>query len=163
MTRGYAKDPERYTLKSAISKSIRSANYVRGAVGGDPSALTRKEVQSQHDTIKESGFKGMILYTHFPDGKGKHLKGLAMGSCDLDGADKLVNDGWRVAAVLPMKMDGVKKFKDVPVWDGRDFKTVEGKKVVICPAQTKRGVDCNNCGLCDPTKEATDIIGFLMH
>ena len=163
MTRGYVKDPERYTLESAISKSVRSANYVRGAVGGDPSVFTRKVVQSQHDTIKKHGFRGMILYTHFPDGKGKHLKGLAMGSCDLDGADKLVNDGWRVAAVLPMKMDGVKKFKDVPVWDGREFQTAEGKKVVICPAQTKRGVDCNHCGLCDPTKEATDIIGFLMH
>ena len=163
MTRGFAKDPKRYTLENALNKSVRSAKYARGAVGGDPSVFSREEVQSFHDEVKDFDLRGLILYTHFAEGKCNHLKGLAMASCDISKADRLVNAGWRAAAVLPMKMDGVKKFKDVPVYDGRKFTTPEGKKVVICPAQTKRGVDCNSCGLCDPTKDVVDIIGFLMH
>lgn len=163
ITRSYAKDPERYSLDSALEKSARSARYARGAVGGDPSALSREDVQEQTDKIKAAGLRGMLLYTHFPNGKGEHLKGLAMGSCDLSEADSLLDKGWRVAAVLPMKMDGVKKFKDVPVWDGRPFTTDDGRKVVICPAQTKRGVDCNSCGLCDATRDVAPVIGFLQH
>jgi len=163
MTRGHAKNPEKYTLENALNNSVRSANYVRGAVGGDPSAIDRETVQSYHDEIQEFGLKGLILYTHFASGKGSHLKGLAMASCDLPEADQHINNGWRVAAVLPMKMEGVKKFKDVPVWDGRDFTTPEGKKVVICPAQTKRGVDCNNCGLCVAPRDVAPVIGFLQH
>ena len=164
MTRGYTKDSERYTLESALKKSVRSAKYARGAVGGDPSVFTRDEVESFHNEVKDFDLRGLILYTHFAQGKGSHLKGLAMGSCNnLSEADAIVNDGWRAAAVLPMKMAGVKRFKDVPEYDGRKFTTPEGKKVVICPAQTKRGVDCNSCGLCDATKDAADIIGFLQH
>ena len=163
MTRGYLKDPKRYFLKNALKNSVRSAKYARGAVGGDPSIFSRKEVEGFHNEVKGFGLKGLIMYTHFPFGKGAHLKGLALGSCDLVGADALVNDGWRVAINLPMKEEGVKRHPDVPEWDGRGFTTPEGKKVVICPAQTNRGVDCNNCGLCDPTKKATALIGFLVH
>lgn len=163
MARGHAKSPERYTLESALNNSVRSARYARGAVGGDPSAIDRETVQGYHDQIRSFGLRGLILYTHFASGKGSHLKGLAMASCDLEEADQHVTNGWRAAAVLPMKMEGVKKFKDVPTYDGREFKTKDGRKVVICPAQTKRGVDCNTCGLCDPMKKAADVIGFLMH
>lgn len=163
MTTTYKTQPERYTLENALNNSVRSAKYARGAVGGDPSAIDRETVQSYHDEIKQFGLKGLILYTHFADSKGEHLKGLSMASCDLSEADKHTNNGWRVAAVLPMKMGGVKKFKDVPEYDGREFETPEGKKVVVCPAQTKRGVDCNNCGLCDATRDVAPVIGFLMH
>jgi len=163
MTRGHAKNPEKYTLENALNNSARSARYARGAVGGDPSVFSREEVQSFHDEVKDFDLRGLILYTHFAQGKGSHLRGLAMASCDLSNVDQLVNDGWRAAAILPMKMEGVKKFKDVPVYDGRDFTTAEGKKVVVCPAQTHKGVNCNTCGLCDPTKDAADIIGFLQH
>ena len=163
MTRGYDKVPERYTLENALNNSARSARYARGAVGGDQSVFSREEVQDFHDEIKDFDLRGLILYTHFAQGKGSHLRGLAMASCDLSNVDQLVNDGWRAAAILPMKMEGVKKFKDVPVYDGRSFTTSEGKKVVVCPAQTHKGVNCNTCGLCDPTKDAADIIGFLQH
>jgi len=163
MTRGYAKKPERYSLESALSKSVRSARYARGAVGGDPSVFTREQVQEYHDKVKEAGLRGLILYTHFAEGKGEHLKGLAMASCAVKDADKHVNKGWRAAAILPMKMEGVTKHAGTPVYDGRKFTTPEGRRVPVCPAQTKRGVDCNSCGLCDPTKDAADVIGFLMH
>ena len=57
------------------------------------------------------------------------------------------------------------RVRDVPVWDGSDFTTPEGRKVVVCPAQRPElRKDCNTCGLCEPTKaERVEVIGFLQH
>tara|TARA_Y100001973_G_C5133366_1_gene298993 strand:- start:143 stop:640 length:498 start_codon:yes stop_codon:yes gene_type:complete len=165
MARTFKKDPERYTLENALEKSARSARYARGAVGGDPSALTRDEVKRQQKVIKAFGLRGMILYTHFAESKGSHLKGLAMASCDsLEQADRLMAEGWRVAYVTPdYREPGSARHKALPEWDGEEIITPDGRKGVVCPAQTKRGVDCNSCGLCDATRDVAPMIVFLKH
>lgn len=40
--------------------------------------------------------------------------------------------------------------------------TPEGRKVVICPAQTREGVNCATCGLCQKANRSC-IVGFLPH
>ena len=165
MTRGYKKNPARYTLESALNKSVRSARYARGAVGGDPSALPRTEVERQQKVIKAFGLRGMILYTHFAESKGAHLKGLAMASCDsLEQADKLMSEGWRVAYVTPdYRMTGSVRETHLPEYAGEEFTTPDGRKGVVCPAQVQRGIDCNTCGLCDATRDVAPMIVFLTH
>ena len=159
-----------------LPKSSRTARYIRIAVGGDPSEMTRKTVEGIVSQVKKFGMKGALGYTHFFDGKGAHLKGLVMASVDsLTDADRAVDAGWRAAVTLPFKVKGVKlkKFAHLPEWGGpigdttgpKDFVTPKGRRIVVCPAQRPElRKDCNTCGLCDATShERVPIIGFLMH
>ena len=171
MTKGFAASPEKYTLSAALGKSVRSAQYIRGAVGGDPNVFSRSQVEAWNVEAKEQGFKGIILYTHFAETKGSHLKGLSMGSLDcsesledaLQRADALIDAGWRVALSVNFRAPGAKKPAKYPLWQGETFTTPKGVKGVICPSQIRRGVTCNTCGLCDATMKATSLIIFLMH
>ena len=169
MTKGYAKRrPEAYSLEAVLPSAARSAKYARGAVGGDPHVFSVETVKGWFKSLKGAGFKGLLLFTHFAKTKGAHLKGLAMASCNLDEADELVELGWRTAAILPFKAPKLSatkksKFKDIPEYDGRPITTKAGRKVVVCPAQTHDKITCNDCGLCDASKEAADVIGFLQH
>ena len=96
--------------------------------------------------------RGLILYTHFFRGKGAHLRGLAMASVDsFAEADEAVNAGWRAAVALPVRHADCKtaRAQKMPVWQGEQFTTPEGKPILICPQQTGKADDCNSCGLCD--------------
>jgi len=74
-----------------------------------------------------------------------------MASCDsLVAADEAVDAGWRATVILP--------------WNSPlDVVTPAGRDVLVCPEQTKRGVNCNTCGLCDASRRGPDVIGFLDH
>ena len=168
MQRAYKNKPKRYALSNALANAVGTARYVRGAVGGDPNPFPRETVEGWREGIQSEGMEGLLLYTHFWDSKGAHLKGLAMASVEsLEAADKACGEGWRAAVVLPVKGADSKHTRvgDVPVWDGSDFTTPEGRKVVVCPAQRPElRKDCNTCGLCEPTKaERVEVIGFLQH
>jgi len=169
MQRAFIKSgPERYSLRSAIAKSVRTARYVRGAVGGDPNVFARDTVAGWIQDIRQAGMKGLLLYTHFWSSKGSHLRGLAMASVEsMDDSDRAIDAGWRAAVVLPVKgQDSThNRVKDIPAWNGEDFTTPKGRRVVVCPAQRPElRKDCNTCGLCDPTKHAgVQAIGFLQH
>ena len=176
MQRAHAKSgPGRYSLATALGKSVRTARYVRAGVIGDSSAFTRATVQGWIDDIRSAGLKGLLNYTHFFDSKGSHLRGLAMASVDdklgtvdpLAEADRAIDAGWRAAVALPVKAQGSthSRVKSVPEWDGSPFTTPKGRRVVVCPAQRPElRKDCNTCGLCDPTKHAgVQAIGFLQH
>jgi len=159
--------PDEYTLDYALQHSRRTANYVRGAVGGDPNIFSRQEVQSWHTKVRNKGMRGLLLYTHFFDTKGSHLKNLAMASVDtLNRADKAVNAGWRAAVTIrDRKAPGSRKpqLKATPEWDGQRYTTPQGRKVPICPAQIS-DKDCNTCGWCDPQDpNRPAIVGFLIH
>ena len=167
MIRANKKNPARYELKTALKKAVRTARYARGAVGGDPAALTREQVDGYISTLRSAGLKGLLLYTHFWEGRGAHLKGVAMASCDtLEQADRAVDAGWRAAVILPASLpsSGRNRLK-TPAWEGEKFTTPSGRRVVVCPAQRPElRKDCNTCGLCDPTKhERVPVIGFLEH
>lgn len=158
--------PGRYSLAAAIKKSVRSARFVRGAVGGDPCAFPRKTVQSWTDTIKANGFQGLILYTHFAKTKGATLKGLALASThSLKESDELMSDGWSVAYVAPFRTPDSKRktLQHVPVWSGERITTPDGRIATVCPAQYKRGVNCNTCGLCSNHHKSSRLIAFLQH
>lgn len=184
MIRANAKDPEKkredLALQLASPKVSRSARYVRLAVGGDPSALSRDEVLSMGETCNQNGFVGMLGYTHFFDTKGAHLKGLVMASVEsLEDADRAVDNGWRSAVILDAKHPDLVtsrsgRFSDAPLWTGQTFETPSGRRVTVCPSQTgatvkdvrgnDRPIDCNTCGMCDATKtKGGPIIGFLKH
>ena len=168
MMRANKKNPARYDLENVLPKSSRMARYIRIAVGGAPSEMTRKTVEGIVSQVKKFGMKGALGYTHFFDGKGAHLKGLVMASVDsLTDADRAVDAGWRAAATLPFRLKGVKlkKFAHLPEWNGEEIKTPDGRRVVVCPAQRPElRKDCNTCGLCDATShERVEVIGFLMH
>ena len=159
--------PEEYTLEYALANARRAARYIRAAVGGDPNIFTRDEVLSWHKKARQAGMRGVLIYNHFFETKGKHLLGLTMASCDtLAQADKAVNSGWRAAVTITShKAPGSNKpqLRNTPEWSGQEYTTPEGRPVVLCPAQVGRR-DCNTCGLCDPTTHArVPIIGFLQH
>jgi hypothetical protein len=158
--------PERYTLTSALNKSRRAARYARGAVGGDPWVFTRSTVQEWTAQIKAAGLRGLIMYTHFARTKASHLKGLVRASADtLEQVDSLVDAGWHTAVILPTKIPTSKRptLNTVPAWSGESYTTPAGHKVLICPAQTHQGVDCNTCGLCTTEPFRPKVIGFLKH
>jgi hypothetical protein len=156
-----------YSLPTALRYSLRSANYARAAIGGDPSIFTKEEVRLWHDQVQAAGLRGLIIYTHFPDGKGKHLKGLSLASTEsLEHADALVASGWKTAITLPVRAPHSSRHKELPEYKGQKFTTPQGRKIPICPAQIKRGVTCNNCGWCAtsltfPQKPTPLLIGFL--
>lgn len=138
-----------YGISTAIKNSVRSANYVRAAVGGDPCVFTREEVQEWRDQAMRAGFKGMIGYTHFPHTKGSHLKGLVLASTEcLTQADLLMDQGWLVAVTLPYRTEKTKRHQHLPVWDGKPVYTPAGRHLPVCPQQIQRGVNCNSCGKC---------------
>tara|TARA_Y100001963_G_C6793579_1_gene457177 strand:- start:14845 stop:15549 length:705 start_codon:yes stop_codon:yes gene_type:complete len=176
MQKKYTTHPDQYSLSAALTKSIRSSRYVRGAVGGDPWVFTRETVEGWVDQIRNAGLRGLLLYTHFAKDKGKHLKGLAMASVhSLQEADDLIDDGWRTAMVTDQyRVPGSRKpnLKHLPEWNGQSlFVTPKGRKGIVCPAQYKQGVNCNTCGLCDAKHtgisryagDAGSLIVFLSH
>ena len=166
MQKAAAVDVERYSLSNAISKSVRSARYIRAAVGGDPWIFSRETVEGWHSKAIAKGFKGIIMYTHFANEKARHLKGLALASVhSLEEPDARIREGWRGAMVAPGKVPGSKRSTLNPIaeWQGEEFITPDGVEGRVCPAQVKRGVNCNTCGLCDPTRDADSLIVFLQH
>jgi hypothetical protein len=167
MQRRFADKPVEYSLRWAINKSVRSARYVRGAVGGDPWVFDRDTVSGWADDIRAAGMRGLLLYTHFAADKGSHLKGLAMASVhSLTEADDRIREGWRTAMVAEdLKAPGSRKpqLRNVPEWSGETFTTPDGVKGVVCPAQVKRGINCNTCGMCDASKAGPRLIVFLKH
>ena len=167
MQRRAAERPAEYTLDHALNFARRTANYVRGAVGGDPCIFTRDQVKGWHNQTRAAGLRGLLLYTHFFDTKGSHLKHLAMASVDTLGrADKAVESGWKAAVTIrDRKAPGSRKpqLKTIPEWDGKTYTTPAGREVPLCPAQISNK-DCNTCGWCDPRNyEAPPIVGFLIH
>ena len=65
-------------------------------------------------------------------------------------ADNLANAGaWPIAALVP---------SDAP----EKLSTPSGRKVIVCPAQTRDNVTCASCGLCAVASRKV-IIGFRAH
>jgi hypothetical protein len=67
---------------------------------------------------------------------------------------------------LPVRHPDCKtaRAQGVPVWQGEEYTTPEGKPILICPQQTGQADDCNSCGLCDAQRiTLAMIIGFLEH
>lgn len=151
MERNHA-DGKTYSRAEAFHAALRSARYVRIAALGDPCVLPRREIEDTYTDALLEGFRGVLAYTHGWRDAGSHLRGLVMASCDtLAEADEAVDANWRATVILP--------------WNAPHYgnETLAGREIVVCPAQTKAGVTCNVCGLCDARRAGPDVIGFLDH
>lgn len=154
-----AKHPELYTLDHALATRWRGARAARIGVMGDPARGDNDEVLGAIKRLTREGL-APIVYTHFwRETWAQHLRPYAMASCEfLEDAERAVSMGWRPALVLP--------------WDylreqGSRF-VVAGKTGVVCPAQTKPAVTCNDCRMCwtgHPVWQRGKLqaIGFLDH
>lgn len=140
-----------YSIEQALKKRNKRSKYVRFGAIGDPSAIEPETYTKHERMVRESGM-GLLSYTHFWKSRGQHLKGRAMASCDTwEEAEEATDQGWRAAV-------------HVPALDKPQGKTASGKRYTLCPAQrTRNRIQCNDCGLCDATKQAAEIIVFLNH
>lgn len=94
-----------------------------------------------------------VGYTHHwrEDAVADTWKGVLMASCETEAdADLAVSQGWRATMIVNENVS-------------KSFYTKAGNKVVICPAQTKEGVTCNDCRLCNGEKKAAPIVAFQVH
>lgn len=141
-----------YSIQHALDNAVRSARYARMGALGDPCALPVDEVPVTAMAAREAGLRGVLAYTHGWRDKGQHLKGLALASCDApEEADQALDAGWRAAAIL--RAGSPQKGLCTPA----------GRKIVVCPAQSRRGVNCNTCGLCDAQAKGPPVVGFIDH
>lgn len=140
-----------YSLARALAKRDAQARFVRFGTIGDPSGIDPEAYQTAEQACRDEGL-GVLSYTHFWGSRGAHLKGHAMASCDSwDQAEQATSQGWRAAV-------------HVPTLAQPQGQTASGTRYTLCPAQrTENRVQCNDCGLCDATRKAADIIVFLEH
>lgn len=68
---------------------------------------------------------------------------------DAGGADVLAAHGLPVVCIVPI---------DTP----ERTRTPMGRDIVVCPAQTRDGITCETCGLCQKSNRAV-IVGFRAH
>ena len=147
MIKAYARGKD-YSLKNALSKSLRSAKMARFAAIGDPSALGIDYINKAVDAVKSVGL-APVGYTHFPK-RHPELAGVFMASVHtLEEADEAIDAGFRAAVVLP------------PAHVGK-FTTPKGRKGIVCPAMVA-DVTCNDCRQCDGSNGSGLVIGFPNH
>jgi len=154
--------PGDYTLENALSRRHTDARVARIGAMGDPARADPETILEARRQIIEDGLDGVLSYTHFwREPWAQHLKDLCLASCEfIEDAQLALDMGWTPALLLPWDYnldDGAKLF-DLP----------DGSKGLICPAQTKEDVTCNDCRLCwlqHPVWKGQKIvaIGFLDH
>lgn len=158
LARGLKKSTVRYTVQDAMRRRHRDARYARMTAIGDPARVDREKLLYSIAYVLSEGL-GILGYSHFwRDAENQELKPFLMASCrDPKEADAALDMGWRATAIVPAG-----QYKR----EGARFWTPKGRLGVICPAQTKKGVICNTCGLCANTHRAAKnvpVIGFEDH
>lgn len=128
--------PNPYSLKNAITKSVRSARMIRVTAIGNAGEMSKEDREELITEAKKAGL-GLLGYIagfkKYPEWMGS----LMASTYTLRMADVAIDKGWRASTVLPE--DHKPQF----------FETPKGRKGIVCPAQYTGGaVDCNSCGLC---------------
>lgn len=156
-----AKDPEGYTIKGALAKAHKRARFVRMTGLGDLARCERTSVLADMKYARGKGF-GVLAYTHFwrEEPRTGGLKRDVMASCNNPAeADEAREAGWIPAAIVP----------EAPADGGAFYVTPGGARLIVCPAQRRKGdVTCNACGLCDRHSPAwksgkVDGVAFIPH
>jgi hypothetical protein len=152
--------PAKYTVLAALRDRSPRARAVRFGVMGDPSRVNRDELKVAVAACRGQNLD-LIGYTHFwREPENSDLKGIFMASCeDEEGAAEARAFGWTPTLVLPW---------DHALRNGPTFTLPNGERGVVCPAQTKKEITCNDCRMCSldhPVWKAGKIsaIGFLDH
>jgi len=110
----------------------------------------------RHNSPSDNGRRG-FTYTHKFEGDAitwaRHSTEwgftVNLSADDAGMADELSAHGLPVVCIVPT---------DTP----ERTRTPEGRDIVICPAQTRDGVTCETCGLCQKANRAV-IVGFRAH
>ena len=157
---------DRVPLSDALGDAPRKTRIVRVTAIGDPSEATQTDACETIATADRERLS-IVGYMHRRWPQGEPERGWRnpddrqlwtddegrfrlMASADsVVSADDAVNAGMRAACVVP---------PDMP----ERFTTPDGHRGAVCPAQT-RGVQCNDCRLCDPTVGAVPVIGLRAH
>jgi hypothetical protein len=142
--RAAKKNPDRYNIKNAFAKALRSARMVRlSAIGNAGSLSTEQgdEIMKEakaHDLGVLGYIAGFSIYPYWRDK-------LMASTYTLKMADVAIKRGWRPSTVLPEDHQG------------ETFETPSGNIGIQCPAIYHKTVNCNQCGLCvrkwDPVKQ----------
>jgi len=151
--RAYQRDPGRYSFLNALAGRASTARMVRISAIGDPARAKRRELLNAWRLAKQLKL-AFVGYTHFhQDPNNQKLKKILMASCDTTSdADDAVKRGWRATTIVPYN------------FVGKRFVTPAGNHAVICPAQTVDKITCNDCLLCDASKQSRfKIIAFKDH
>lgn len=154
----YARDPARYDFYNAIVNRHRKAKMIRIGALGDPARADRVSLLTAVDFARREGLS-VVGYTHHwrSEPRTGMLRKTLMASCNnLGETSEAIKLGWRPTVLLQWNHEG------------NTFKLPSGGKGVVCPAQTKENVTCNDCRMCDPNHpvwEAGKIqaIGFVDH
>ena len=141
------------SFKTALRLRHKKAKMIRLGALGDPSAATDEQIKEIVET-SEAQKISLVGYTHFwRRVDGARWRGKLMASCDTkqDLVDA-IKDGWRATVVVPPDYPQVTKLE------------VDGKThtLLVCPAQMKEKVTCNDCRLCDASKKGPHI-AFRVH
>lgn len=151
MIRAADRGSREYGLDHALAQAKGKVKYVRFGAIGDPSAVTG--LHSHIARIRAAGL-GILGYTHFWFTRGSALLGEVMASCDTWAqAKRATGRGWRATLHV------------TAAWIAEHGAqgTYKGLKYTLCAAQRGKGVTCSNCGLCDATLEAIELILFEEH
>lgn len=140
------------SLEFALENRHKDAKMFRLTAIGDIGRCGDEIAASILSKIDEAGLEP-VGYTHHwrEENVAETWKGVLMASCETeDDADLAVSQGWRATMIVDESVN-------------QSFYTKAGNKVVICPAQTKKGITCNDCRLCNGKKKAAPIIAFQVH
>jgi hypothetical protein len=139
----------------------------RWGVAGDlPGVGDRLDISLFKELVKAASHLKSWCYTHKPLDTAEEREAIkaanAAGWVTNLSADNLAEAdrkaGLGVAPVVTLLPS------DTPLQER--IRTPEGRKVVICPAQTRDGVTCMSCRLCaraDTVEKPRVIVGFLAH
>lgn len=153
---------ETYTLAGALTERSPAARAARIAALGDPAHVDPAQLVAALVTLQREGLAPLVYTHHWRDPIAAHMQTYAMASCDTtDQADEALRAGWSPAVVLPWDHY---ETSGPTFWLGPK----RGQLGVVCPAQTKPGVTCNDCRLCSKAHPAwgagrLKAIGFLDH
>lgn len=158
---GATKDRARYAFRTVLARATARRNYrarmVRLGALGDPARASHAELRRVERTARAAGL-AVVGYTHhWRERANAPLSDLLMASCNnVAEADEALTAGWRPAAVLDWHTPGA------------TFLTPGGAVGLVCPAQRKDNITCNDCRMCDPSHPVwragkISLIGFLDH
>lgn len=150
--RGAKKSPAKYTFGNAMA-ALNGARMVRVGALGDPSRVNHRTLRSNARYVRKRGMAFVGYTHHHREARNANLKDLLMASCEtIEQADEAVSRGWRATTIVS--------------WDfkGKRFITPAGNQALVCPAQTTTNITCNDCRLCDASRDTPfKVIAFKDH
>ncbi len=146
-----ARSPAKTTLRAALAGRWAGARMVRVSAIGDVGRCGKAAADAIVGAVRAAGL-AVVGYTHHwrEESVAAAWRGRLLASCEtMADVDRAISEGWRASVVVPA---------DYPARSS----TPSGRPVVVCPAEVKPGVQCNQCRLCDAARPGP-VIAFRAH